>query len=90
MGQRLQPLQFGAERRDLPAQLVGLLAAAVAVGGAERPVAVLIEPHTFGAPRSSALVVGALATVDIPSYLVKRDDSLPMALSPEMAQGRLR
>lgn len=55
-----------------------------------RATAVLIEPNTFGSPQSSLLVVGALAAVDVPSYLVKRDDSLQLALSPEMAHGRLR
>ncbi|HUS15011.1 MAG TPA: DUF58 domain-containing protein, partial [Chloroflexia bacterium] len=40
-----------------------------------RATAVLIEPYTFGGQRSSILTVGALAAVDVPSYLVKRDDA---------------
>lgn len=36
------------------------------------------------------MTVGALAAVDIPSYLVKRDDTLELALSREMAHGHLR
>jgi uncharacterized protein (DUF58 family) len=55
-----------------------------------RAAAVLIEPHTFGSSQSSMITVGALAAVDIPSYLVKRDDTLELVLSREMAHGHLR
>ena len=36
------------------------------------------------------ITVGALAAIDVPSYLVKRDDTLELALSREMVNGRLR
>jgi len=55
-----------------------------------RAVAILIEPHTFGGPLSSLLTVSALAATDVPSYLVKRDDAIELALSREMVSGRLR
>jgi uncharacterized protein (DUF58 family) len=55
-----------------------------------RATAILIEPHTFGSGQSSIMTVGALAAVDIPSYLVKRDDTLELVLSREMAHGHLR
>ena len=42
--------------------------------------AVLIEPSTFGGGQNSLLAVGALAALDVPSYLVKRDDALDLAL----------
>jgi uncharacterized protein (DUF58 family) len=55
-----------------------------------RATAILIEPHTLGSGQSSIMTVGALAAVDIPSYLVKRDDTLELVLSREMAHGHLR
>jgi len=55
-----------------------------------RAVAVLIEPSTFGSGYNALLSVGALAAIDVPSYLVKRDDRLELALSKEMIHGRLR
>ncbi len=55
-----------------------------------RATAVLIEPNTFGSTQTSLLTVGALAAVDVPSYLVKRDDQLELVLSKEMVHGRLR
>ena len=55
-----------------------------------RATAVLIEPRTFGSPDSAMITVGALAAIDVPSYLVKRDDTLELALSREMVNGRLR
>ena len=55
-----------------------------------RATAILIEPNTFGSAQTSLLTVGALAAVDVPSYLVKRDDQLELVLSKEMVHGRLR
>ena len=55
-----------------------------------RAAAILIEAHTFGARNSSMLAVGALAASNVPNYLVKRDDSLPLVLSREMMHGSLR
>ncbi len=55
-----------------------------------RAAAVLIDPHSFGGANTMMLTVGALASVDVPSYLVKRDNSLALVLSREMAHGRLR
>ncbi len=42
--------------------------------------AVLIEPSSFGGASNSMLVIGALAALDVRSYLVKRDDALDLAL----------
>jgi uncharacterized protein (DUF58 family) len=42
--------------------------------------AVLIEARTFGGADDSMLVVGSLAALDVPNYLVKRDDALDLAL----------
>jgi uncharacterized protein (DUF58 family) len=42
--------------------------------------AVLIEPSSFGGTTNSMVVIGALAALDVRSYLVKRDDALDLAL----------
>ena len=53
--------------------------------------AVLIDPGTFGSSRDPMLVVGALATADVPSYLIKRDDALDVALhTPHYSSRPLR
>jgi uncharacterized protein (DUF58 family) len=55
-----------------------------------RAAAVLIEPNTFGSPHTAMLTIGALAAIDVPSYLVKRDDTLELVLSRQMMYGTLR
>lgn len=44
-------------------------------------VAVVIEPNTFGGQDSSLMVVSDLASVNIPTYLVKYGDDISQALS---------
>jgi uncharacterized protein (DUF58 family) len=56
-----------------------------------RVSAVVVEPSTFGAEESSLMVVGALASVGVPSYLVKRGFSVADALvSGAIAVRRIR
>ncbi len=44
-------------------------------------VSVVIEPDTFGGDSSSLMVVSDLASVGIPTYLVKYGDDISQALS---------
>jgi uncharacterized protein (DUF58 family) len=44
-------------------------------------VAVLIEPATFGGVGNSLMVVSALSAFEVPTYLIKRDDSIDLSLS---------
>lgn len=46
-----------------------------------RPVAVLVEPSTFGGRESSLAIVGQLAVAGVPTYLVKRGEPLADALA---------
>ena len=48
-------------------------------------VSVVIEPNTFGASESSLMVVSDLASVNIPTYLVKYGDDISQALSTHAA-----
>jgi uncharacterized protein (DUF58 family) len=48
-------------------------------------VAVVIEPSTFGAPDSSLFVVSGLASVGVPTYLVKYGDDISRALATHAA-----
>jgi uncharacterized protein (DUF58 family) len=48
-------------------------------------VAVVIEPSTFGGQDSSLMVVSDLASVNIPTYLVKYGDDISQALSTHAA-----
>jgi uncharacterized protein (DUF58 family) len=48
-------------------------------------VAVVIEPNTFGGQDSSLMVVSDLASVSIPTYLVKYGDDIGQALSTHAA-----
>ena len=48
---------------------------------------VLVEPGTFGGPDASPLlVVGSLAAMNIPVYLIKRGDDLTHALDSQLAR----
>ncbi|MEO6457638.1 MAG: DUF58 domain-containing protein [Chloroflexia bacterium] len=49
-------------------------------------VAVLVEPGTFGGEGNPMLLVSALSAIKVPSYLVKRDDSINSALGQEYGQ----
>ncbi len=44
-------------------------------------VAVVIEPDTFGGPETSLMVVSDLASMNVPTYLVKYGDDISQALS---------
>lgn len=48
-------------------------------------VSVVIEPNTFGGQDSSLMVVSDLASVNIPTYLVKYGDDISQALSTHAA-----
>jgi uncharacterized protein (DUF58 family) len=48
-------------------------------------VAVVIEPNTFGGQDSSLMVVSDLASINIPTYLVKYGDDISQALSTHAA-----
>lgn len=45
--------------------------------------AVLVEPSTFGGKGNALMLVSALTAINVPSYLVKRDDSINAALAQE-------
>ncbi len=47
----------------------------------------LVEPGTFGAKQGSLLTVGGLASMNVPTYLIKRGDDIGVALDGEL--GRL-
>lgn len=45
--------------------------------------AVLVEPGTFGGKDNALMLVSALTAINVPSYLVKRNDSIDAALAQE-------
>jgi hypothetical protein len=51
-----------------------------------RVVAVLIEPHSFGHPRSNETLTTELSISGIPAYLVREGDDLAQALARPYAQ----
>jgi uncharacterized protein (DUF58 family) len=53
-------------------------------------VAVVVEPSTFGGEGNALPVVGALSTMNVASYLVKRDDSIDAALAQEYSPAGVR
>lgn len=55
--------------------LIGLVSRGVKV------VAVIVEPSTFGAAESALLLVGGLAAIGVPTYLVKRGEDIGRALA---------
>ena len=61
--------------------IIGILARNV------QTVAVLVEPSTFGSPNSSLITVSDLASVNIPTYLVKYGDDISRALASHAASG---
>jgi uncharacterized protein (DUF58 family) len=52
--------------------------------------AVVIEPGTFGGEGNPLLAVSELSAVNVPSYLVKRDDALDGALGQQFAGPAVR
>lgn len=55
-----------------------------------RAATVLIEPGTFGGEGNPLLLVSALSAFDIPTYLVKRDDTIDAALSEPYSGALIR
>ncbi|HEX8228814.1 MAG TPA: DUF58 domain-containing protein [Chloroflexia bacterium] len=45
--------------------------------------AVIVEPSTFGGKENALMLVSSLTGINVPSYLVKRDDSINAALAQE-------
>ena len=50
-------------------------------------IAVLLESHSFGHPRSNEDLVTELSVSGIPTYLIREGDDLAVALSQPHAQG---
>jgi uncharacterized protein (DUF58 family) len=53
-------------------------------------VAVLVEPGTFGGGGNPLLTVSALSTINVTTYLVKRDDAINASLSQQYAGPAVR
>jgi uncharacterized protein (DUF58 family) len=53
-------------------------------------VAVLIEPGTFGGGGNPLLTVSALSTINVPTYLIKRDDAINASLSQQFGGPAVR
>jgi uncharacterized protein (DUF58 family) len=51
---------------------------------------VLVEPATFGGSGNSLMMVSALSAMEVPTYLIKRDDALDAALAREYGPGAMR
>lgn len=62
--------------------LLGLVARGVKV------VVVIIEPSTFGAAESALMLVSALASIAVPTYLVKRGEDIARALTGSAGPAR--
>lgn len=62
--------------------LLGLVARGV------RVVVVIIEPSTFGAAESAIMLVSALASIAVPTYLVKRGEDIARALTGSAGPAR--
>jgi len=48
-------------------------------------VVALVEPGTFGGEANPMVTVTALASVNVPTYLIKRDAALDVSLSHSVA-----
>lgn len=55
--------------------LVGLVSRGV------KAVVVIVEPSTFGATESAIMLVGGLAAIGVPTYLIKRGEDIARALA---------
>lgn len=53
-------------------------------------VVVLVEPSTFGGEESALLVFGALTSLDVPTYMVKKGESIDRALERDKLSLRSR
>ena len=53
-------------------------------------VAVIVEPGTFGGKGNPLLTVSALSTINVPTYLVKRDDAINAALGQQFGGPAVR
>jgi len=51
---------------------------------------VLVEPGTFGGEGNSLLAVSALSALNVPTYMVKRDDTIDGALGQQFAGPAVR
>jgi uncharacterized protein (DUF58 family) len=51
-----------------------------------RPIAVLLDPHSFGHPRSNEDLATELAVSGIPTYMIREGDDLALALAQPYAQ----
>ena len=52
--------------------------------------AVIVEPGTFGGEGNPLIAVSALSALNVPSYMVKRDDTIDGALSQQFAGPAVR
>lgn len=52
--------------------------------------AVIVEPGTFGGEGNPLLTVSALSSMNVPTYLVKRDDTIDAALGQQFAGPAVR
>lgn len=50
----------------------------------------LVEPATFGGDGNALMVVSALSTTSVPTYLIKRDDDIDASLSQPASPGAAR
>jgi uncharacterized protein (DUF58 family) len=53
-------------------------------------VAVIVEPGTFGGSGNPLLTVSALSSINVPTYLVKRDDAINAALGQQFGGPAVR
>jgi uncharacterized protein (DUF58 family) len=53
-------------------------------------VAVVIEPETFCGTGNALMLVSTLSSLEIPSYLVKRDDSIDASLSQQFSSSSVK
>ncbi len=51
-----------------------------------KPIAVLLDPHSFGHPRSNEELATELAVSGIPTYLIREGDDLALSLTRPYAQ----
>ena len=57
---------------------------------AMRAVAVIVEPETFCGTGNALMIVSALSALNMPTFLVKRDDSIDASLSQQYGASAVR
>jgi uncharacterized protein (DUF58 family) len=57
---------------------------------AMRATAVIVEPETFCGTGNALMIIGALSALNVPTYLVKRDDSIDAALGQQYGVSSVR